>query len=205
MRKQKDIYLKTKRLFDVAFASFCWFVASPFLSAVALAIKVTSPGPIFYKWKVVGEDGRYFTSYKFRSMYENADELKEKLLSQNEMSGPVFKITEDPRVTPLGRILRKCSLDELPQLWSVMKGDMSLVGPRPPLQSEYEQFSDWQKQKLCVKPGITCLWQVCGRNDISDFNEWVRLDLEYIQKRSLKLDLKILLETLKCVTNGTGK
>jgi lipopolysaccharide/colanic/teichoic acid biosynthesis glycosyltransferase len=138
-------------------------------------------------------------------MYKDADETKARLVSQNEMIGPVFKLTNDPRVTPVGKFLRTFSLDELPQLWSVIKGDMSLVGPRPPLQSEYEQFTDWQKQKLTVKPGITCLWQTRGRNEIKDFNDWVKLDLEYIEKRSFWFDIKILLDTMKCVIKGTGK
>lgn len=172
---------------------------------VSLAVRLTSPGPAFYKWKVVGEKGRYFTGFKFRSMYQNADEIKAKLMAHNEMGGPVFKMTDDPRVTPLGRILRKFSIDELPQLWSVINDDMSLVGPRPPLQSEYEQFTDWQKQKLEVKPGITCIWQTTGRNDIRDFDEWVGLDLKYIQERNLKLDMRILLDTVKCALKGTGK
>lgn len=172
---------------------------------IALLVKLTSDGPVFYNWKVVGENGRNFTSYKFRSMYQDADRLKDKLMKDNEMKGPVFKLTNDPRITPVGKALRKYSLDELPQLWSVMKGDMSMVGPRPPLQSEYEHFTDWQKKKLAVKPGITCLWQTCGRNDISDFDEWVKLDLEYIDNRSLLMDIKILLDTVKCVIRGTGK
>jgi lipopolysaccharide/colanic/teichoic acid biosynthesis glycosyltransferase len=198
-------YLFLKRLFDVSLSCIILFLISPMLVFVAALIKITSLGSVFYQWKVVGKDGRYFTGYKFRSMYDNADEIKERLVSQNEMAGPVFKLTNDPRVTPVGRILRKVSLDELPQLWSVIKGDMSLVGPRPPLQSEYEQFSDWQKQKLKVKPGITCLWQTRGRNEIKDFNEWVKLDLEYIEKRNFWFDMKILLDTMKCVVKGTGK
>jgi lipopolysaccharide/colanic/teichoic acid biosynthesis glycosyltransferase len=131
--------------------------------------------------------------------------MKEQLLSKNEMSGPVFKMARDPRVTPLGRILRKLSLDELPQFWSVFKGDMSLVGPRPPLQNEWEQFSDWQKKKLSVKPGMTCLWQVSGRNEVKDLDEWVRLDLRYIENWSLWLDFKILLKTIPAVVLGKGR
>jgi lipopolysaccharide/colanic/teichoic acid biosynthesis glycosyltransferase len=138
-------------------------------------------------------------------MVVNADRLKEQLLEQNEMEGPVFKLKADPRVTGVGRILRKFSLDELPQLWSVFKGDMSLVGPRPPLQGEYAQFTEYQKQKLAVKPGITCLWQISGRNEIRNFDDWVRLDLEYIQTWSLWLDFKILLLTIPAVVRGTGR
>jgi lipopolysaccharide/colanic/teichoic acid biosynthesis glycosyltransferase len=138
-------------------------------------------------------------------MIANADELQPELLAQNEMTGPVFKLTRDPRVTKLGAWLRRYSLDELPQFYSVLKGDMSLVGPRPPLATEYAQFTDYQKQKLAVKPGITCLWQVSGRNRVSDFDEWVGLDLEYIRNWSLGLDLKILLKTAREVCIGSGR
>jgi lipopolysaccharide/colanic/teichoic acid biosynthesis glycosyltransferase len=186
-------------------SAFIGAILSPILLLIAIAVKLTSEGPVFHKWRVVGKSGRFFTGYKFRSMYRNAEQLKGKLLDQNEMIGPVFKLNDDPRITPLGRFLRKYSLDELPQLWSVIKGDMSLVGPRPPLQSEYHKFTDWQRQKLSVKPGITCLWQIKGRNEISDFNDWVKLDLEYIQRRTFWLDVKILLGTAKVVIKGTGR
>ena len=152
---------------------------------LAFLVGLSSSGPIFYRWKVIGSGGRPFTGYKFRSMVVNADALRDELASRNEMTGPVFKIANDPRITKVGDWLRKYSLDELPQLYSVLKGDMSLVGPRPPLVTEYEQFTEYQKQKMGVKPGITCLWQVSGRNQISDFDEWVRLDLEYISRWSL--------------------
>jgi lipopolysaccharide/colanic/teichoic acid biosynthesis glycosyltransferase len=193
-----------KRIFDVAVSGILLVLLSPILGAVALGIKLTSPGPILYPWRVVGKDGRFFDSHKFRSMVPNADALKEQLMASNEMRGPVFKMQRDPRITPIGRLLRKYSLDELPQLWSVFKGDMSLVGPRPPLQSEYVRFTDAQKGKLAVKPGITCLWQVSGRNQISDFDDWVRLDLEYIRTWSFWLDVKILLLTLPAVVRGRG-
>jgi lipopolysaccharide/colanic/teichoic acid biosynthesis glycosyltransferase len=193
-----------KRIFDVAVSGILLVLLSPILGAVALGIKLTSPGPILYPWRVVGKDGRFFDSHKFRSMVPNADALKEQLMASNEMRGPVFKMQRDPRITPIGRVLRKYSLDELPQLWSVFKGDMSLVGPRPPLQSEYVRFTDAQKGKLAVKPGITCLWQVSGRNQISDFDDWVRLDLEYIRTWSFWLDVKILLLTLPAVVRGRG-
>ena len=198
-------YLALKRMLDFGASSLVWLLLSAPLCLISVLVKTTTPGPVFYKWKVVGEGGRYFCSYKFRSMYENADEIKARLLARNEMTGPVFKLTNDPRVTPAGRILRKYSLDELPQLWSVIKGDMSLVGPRPPLQTEYEQFTEWQKKKLAVKPGMTCLWQTCGRNDIADFDEWVKLDLEYIEKRGFWFDMKILVDTVRGVVRGTGK
>ena len=197
--------LTIKRVLDVLVAGAALVVAFPLLVSIGVAVKLTSPGPVFYPWRVVGLGGVPFLSYKFRSMYENADQRKAQLLARNEMSGPVFKISNDPRVTSLGRFLRKHSLDELPQLWSVVKGDMSLVGPRPPLVTEYEQFTDFQKLKLAVKPGITCLWQVNGRNDVKDFDEWVKLDLEYIRSWSLWLDIKILLKTFTAVLAGTGK
>lgn len=193
-----------KRALDVAVAALGLLVSSPLLAAIALAVKLSSPGPALYRWRVMGEGGRPFVGYKFRTMVANADELRTQLQANNEMSGPVFKMRNDPRITPLGRFLRRTSLDELPQLWSVLKGDMSLVGPRPPLQSEYPLFTKWQRQKLAVKPGITCLWQISGRSDIQDFDEWVRLDLEYIRGWSLWLDLKILLRTIPAVLRGRG-
>lgn len=199
-----DWQLGVKRVLDVVIAGTALVVLSPALAGIALLVKTTSPGPVFYRWRVVGKGGRPFTGYKFRTMVVNADALKARLLAANEMSGPVFKMRRDPRITPVGRILRKFSFDELPQLWSVLKGDMSLVGPRPPLQTEYAQFTEYQKQKLAVTPGITCFWQISGRNDIRDFDEWVRLDLEYIRSWSLALDLKILLKTIPAVLAQRG-
>jgi len=160
---------------------------------------------VLYPWRVVGRSGQRFVGYKFRSMVANADELKPQLLRQNEMTGPVFKLTRDPRITALGGWMRRYSFDELPQLYSVLVGDMSLVGPRPPLESEFVQFTDFQRQKLAVKPGITCLWQVSGRNRVHDFDDWVRLDLEYIRTWSLILDFQILARTLREVLRGSGK
>jgi lipopolysaccharide/colanic/teichoic acid biosynthesis glycosyltransferase len=153
----------------------------------------------------MGLYGKPFTGYKFRTMVADADELKPRLAEHNEMTGPVFKMYDDPRITPLGKFLRKYSFDEFPQLWSVIKGDMSLVGPRPPLQSEYCQFTEWQKQKLFVKPGITCLWQINGRHKVNEFDHWVELDLKYIRERSFWLDLKILAKTIPVVLRGTGQ
>ena len=196
--------LVVKRLVDIVGSGSLFLATSPLLGSITLAVKLSTPGPVFYRWQVVGQGGHPFTGYKFRTMVVNADELKAQLAAANEMTGPVFKMRDDPRITPIGRFLRKYSLDELPQLWSVVKGDMSLVGPRPPLQTEYAQFTDWQKQKLSVKPGMTCLWQVFGRNDIRDFDEWVRLDLDYIRNWSLWLDLKILVETIPAVIRARG-
>jgi lipopolysaccharide/colanic/teichoic acid biosynthesis glycosyltransferase len=178
---------------------------SPLLLVLAAAVRLTSPGPVFYRWRVVGQHGRRFVGYKFRSMVADADARKAGLLCQNEMRGPVFKLTRDPRITPVGAWMRRYSLDELPQLYSVLAGDMSLVGPRPPLESEYVRFTSFQRQKLWVRPGITCLWQVGGRNRVRDFDDWVRLDLAYIRDWSLALDGLILLRTAAEVFRGSGK
>jgi lipopolysaccharide/colanic/teichoic acid biosynthesis glycosyltransferase len=197
--------LAAKRGIDVLGSSLLLLLLLPVFLIFAVAIKFSSTGPVFYRWRVVGQSGRPFVSYKFRSMVANADALRSQLVSLNEMGGPVFKMTHDPRVTKVGYWMRRYSLDELPQLYSVLTGDMSLVGPRPPLVTEYAQFTEFQKQKLAVKPGITCLWQVGGRNQVSDFDEWVRLDLDYIRSWSLSLDMKILLQTVKEVLSASGK
>jgi len=204
-RWDQPLQLICKRALDVLFSGVLLVLVAPLVLLLGILVKLTSPGPMFYQWRVVGKGGRRFTGYKIRSMVVDADELKSQLEHRNEMSGPVFKVEGDPRVTPLGHWMRRYSLDELPQFYSVFRGDMSLVGPRPPLYSEYERFTEYQKQKLAVKPGITCLWQISGRNKISDFNEWVRLDLEYIRCWSLWLDLRILLKTCGAVLTGSGK
>jgi lipopolysaccharide/colanic/teichoic acid biosynthesis glycosyltransferase len=196
--------VRCKRVIDVIISGTMLVVLAPLFLVLACAVKLTSRGRVFYRWRVVGKGGEPFLGYKFRSMYENADELKAQLEPDNEMGGPVFKLTNDPRLTKVGAWMRRYSLDELPQLWSVFKGDMSLVGPRPPLQTEWVKFSDWQKLKLSVKPGITCLWQVSGRNTIKTLDEWVKLDLEYIQRWSLWLDFKILVRTIPAVITGRG-
>lgn len=199
-------YRFVKRAMDLAGAAILLLLLLPLLVMVASAVKAGSPRDHFlYRWRVVGLGGRPFTGYKFRSMVANAEELEFALLPLNEMKGPAFKLTNDPRITPVGRFLRKFSLDELPQLWSVIKGDMSLVGPHPPLQTEWDLFEPWHRRKLTVKPGITCLWQVKGRGRIQDFDDWARLDLEYVDNWSLWLDLKILLLTVPAVVGGTGK
>lgn len=194
-----------KRILDIIVSSSLLLLLSPLFAIIAVAVKLTSTGPVFYRWRVVGRNGWPFTGYKFRSMCADADLLKEQLERFNEMCGPVFKLTNDPRVTKLGAWMRRHSVDELPQLYSVLKGDMSLVGPRPPLVTEYTRFNEFQKQKLVVKPGITCLWQIKGRNEVKDFDEWVKLDLEYIRRWSPKLDLWILLKTAGEVFAGSGK
>ena len=167
---------------------------SPVILITAIAIKIESKGPIMFSQTRVGKDGSHFKMYKFRSIVNNAEELKEKLLSQNEMSGPMFKMKEDPRITKVGKFIKKTSIDELPQLFNVIKGDMSLVGPRPNLPKEVAQFSDYHKLKLKAKPGLTCYWQVMGRNSIG-FEEWMELDIKYIRERSIRLDLKLIFIT----------
>jgi lipopolysaccharide/colanic/teichoic acid biosynthesis glycosyltransferase len=194
---------RLKRLVDIAASASLLTVLSPGLAAIALAVYFSGGSPVLYRWQVVGQHGRHFTSYKFRTMVRDADALKAQLLVANEMRGPVFKMRRDPRVTPVGRLLRY-SLDELPQLWSVLRGDMSLVGPRPPLRSEYRLFTPGRRQKLAVKPGIICLWQISGRNEINDFDAWLQLDLEYIQNWSHWLDLKILVQTIPAVLRARG-
>ena len=172
---------------------------------VALLIKLTSPGPVLFRQKRSGLNGRPFTMFKFRTMGTDAEQRKQELAAFNEMSGPVFKIAKDPRITPIGRILRKFSLDEFPQLYNVLRGDMSLVGPRPLPEYEVKRFDDVaHRRRLSVKPGLTCLWQVSGRNEVKNFEDWVRLDLRYIDNWSIWLDLKILLRTIPVVLLGTG-
>ena len=186
--------------------SFVVLVAGWWVFAIlALLIKVTSPGPVLFRQMRSGINGRPFTLYKFRTMVTNAEQLKHELAAMNEMSGPVFKITNDPRVTPIGKFLRKYSLDELPQFFNVLRGEMSLVGPRPLPVDEVKRFNDLaHRRRLSVKPGLTCLWQISGRNNVSDFQDWVRLDLEYIDNWSIWLDLSILSRTLPAVLAGTG-
>jgi exopolysaccharide biosynthesis polyprenyl glycosylphosphotransferase len=177
----------------------------PVIPIIALAIKLFSPGPVLFRQQRSGLNGAPFTLYKFRTMVTNAEQFKHELEAMNEMRGPVFKVTNDPRVTPLGKILRRYSLDELPQLFNVLRGEMSLVGPRPLPVDEVRRFNDLaHRRRLSVKPGITCLWQIQGRNQISDFKDWVRLDLEYIDNWSLWLDIKILLRTVPAVFIATG-
>jgi exopolysaccharide biosynthesis polyprenyl glycosylphosphotransferase len=197
--------LFVKRLIDVTAASILLVGLSPLFAVIALALKLTNPRePVLYRWQVIGYKGRPFTGYKFRTMVADADRRRTELMHLNEMSGPVFKIKADPRITRLGAVLRKFSLNELPQLWSVFTGDMSLVGPRPAGAWEIGQYEDWHKRKLTFRPGITCLWQVRGRNKISQFDDWVRMDLEYIDHWSLWLDFKILFRTVWVVAAGSG-
>lgn len=196
-------YLFIKRTMDIALSTIGLILCIPLFTAVAIAIKRDSPGPVIFKQQRVGKDGKKFTMYKFRTMVVNAEEILDELLGKNEADGPVFKIKEDPRVTKLGKWLRKTSIDELPQLWNVLKGNMSLVGPRPPLEREVVQYDNYQRQRLSVKPGITCYWQVSGRSNIT-FDEWVELDIKYIHEQSLWTDIKLLFKTIGAVLRKDG-
>lgn len=194
-----------KQMLDLTLACLLLLLSSIPLLLVALAIKFTSPGPVLFRQRRCGLNGRPFTMLKFRSMVSDAEQRKQELASLNEMGGPVFKVTNDPRVTGVGRFLRKYSLDELPQLLNVLRGEMSMVGPRPLPVDEVERFDDpAHRRRLSVKPGLTCLWQISGRNNVRDFKDWVRLDLEYIDNWSLWLDFKILWRTIPVVLAGTG-
>lgn len=189
-------YLFTKRFIDMVGALVGIICLSPLFLLVAIFIKVEdSSGPVFFKQKRIGKDGETFYMYKFRSMVCNAEELKKALLRQNEVSGPVFKIKHDPRVTKVGSFIRKTSIDELPQLLNVLKGEMSLVGPRPPLPDEVEKYTPYEMKRLSVTPGLTCYWQVNGRSNIG-FEEWVYLDLKYIRERNTFIDIKLILKTV---------
>ena len=190
-----SFYEAIKRLIDIICSFMGLLAFSPLFIIIAIIIKFTSKGPVFFSQKRVGKYGREFDMYKFRSMVVNAEELKEKLAAQNEMSGPMFKMKDDPRVTKVGKFIRKTSIDELPQLWNILKGDMSLVGPRPSLPKEVAQFEDWMYKRLEVKPGLTCYWQVSGRNNI-DFEDWMKLDVKYVEERNLWIDIKLICKTV---------
>lgn len=194
-----------KQLIDFVGAAVLLVLLLPVFAIIALLIKLTSPGPVLFRQLRCGLNGKPFTMYKFRTMVTDAEQRKQELAVFNEMSGPVFKMTNDPRVIPVGRFLRKYSLDELPQLYNVLRGEMSLVGPRPLPVAEVKCFDELShRRRLSVKPGLTCLWQIMGRNKVADFKEWVRLDLEYIDNWSLWLDLKILLKTIPAVLRAEG-
>lgn len=193
--KNNKFYLISKRFIDIIFSLIGILLLFPVFFIVAVLIKLEDrKGPIIFKQVRVGEGGKEFRIYKFRSMIENAEELKLLLLNQNEASGPVFKIKQDPRVTKFGRIIRRTSLDELPQLINVLKGEMSLVGPRPPLPEEVEKYSSYEKQRLSVRPGLTCYWQVNGRSDTT-FEQWIEMDLKYINERNIFIDIKLIYKT----------
>jgi len=193
-----------RRILDIVLAAVIFVICGPlFMLPTAILIKLTSRGPILFKQIRCGLNGRQFVMYKFRSMVDNAEQFRVELEALNEMDGPVFKFSRDPRVTPFGKFIRRFSIDELPQIFNVLRGDMSLVGPRPPLPQEVARYERWQRRRLSMKPGMTCLWQISGRNEVS-FEDWMKLDLTYIDNWSLLLDLKILLKTVPVVLLGRG-
>lgn len=194
-RKESTLYKVSKRALDVIASFLGLVILSPILLIVAILIKLESKGPAIFAQSRIGLNGKEFKMYKFRSMVQNAEELKEKLAKQNEMSGPMFKMKNDPRVTKVGKFIRKTSIDELPQLLNILKGDMTLVGPRPSLPREVEKFESWMLKRLEVKPGLTCYWQVSGRNNI-DFYEWMKLDLKYVNDMGFWLDIKLIFKTV---------
>lgn len=198
-----DGALAVKRVIDIVFSFFLLLICAPVMGLIALGIRLFDKGPVVFSQTRVGQNGRCFTFYKFRSMIQDAEQQGESLAHLNEMSGPVFKIKEDPRITPIGRLLRRTSMDELPQLWNVLRGEMSLVGPRPPLPTEVARYERWQLRRLSMKPGLTCIWQVSGRSEV-DFESWMRQDLEYIDNWSLSLDFKLLVQTVPAVLSGSG-
>ena len=192
--KVSIIYLFSKRAIDIVGSIVGLVLLSPILLIVAIAIKLESKGSIIFSQKRIGLKGKEFKMYKLRSMVEDAEKLKKDLMKNNEMSGPMFKMKDDPRVTRVGKFIRKTSIDELPQLVNVLKGDMSLVGPRPSLPKEVKKFKPWMKKRLEVKPGLTCFWQVSGRNNI-DFEDWMKLDIKYVEERSFLVDIKLIFKT----------
>lgn len=195
---------KIKRIFDIILSLLFLIIFSPIFIFTALAIVIEDPGSVFYSQKRVGKDGQHFDFYKFRSMVMNADQMKDKLLDQNESGGVIFKMKKDPRITKVGSFIRRFSIDELPQLFNVLKGDMSLVGPRPPLPREVAEYTLDDRKRLHVIPGITCIWQVSGRSEIP-FDEQVKMDMAYIEEsRNFFNDIKLLLKTVKAVLSGSG-
>ncbi|MCC4399659.1 sugar transferase [Limosilactobacillus reuteri] len=201
--KSRFMYHSIKRIFDFMAAICGVIILSPVMLVIAILIKVEDHGPVFYKQVRVGKNGKTFKMYKFRSMFVNADQMLAKLKEQNDVEGPMFKMRDDPRVTKIGHFIRKHSLDELPQFLNVIKGDMSLVGPRPPLPSEVAEYSDYDKQRLYVTPGCTGLWQATERNEVG-FNEMVQLDIQYIQRASFMFDLWIIWKTVEIIIKPNG-
>lgn len=193
-KESKSVYKLSKRILDIICSFIGLLLLSPILLIVGILIKLESKGPVVFTQKRIGKDEKEFNMYKLRSMVVNAEEIKEKLKEKNEMSGPMFKMKDDPRITKIGRFIRKTSIDELPQLVNVLKGEMSLVGPRPSLPDEVKEFEPWMLKRLDVKPGLTCYWQVMGRNNI-DFEDWMKLDVKYVNERSFGLDIKLIFKT----------
>lgn len=193
--ERSSLYEIIKRTIDIVISGIALIILSPVLLVVGICIKLESKGPIFFSQKRVGLNGEEFNMFKLRSMVVNAEELKEKLTSQNEMAGPMFKMKDDPRITNVGKFIRKTSIDELPQLFNILRGEMSLVGPRPSLPNEVKEFEPWMLKRLEVKPGLTCYWQVMGRNTIQ-FEDWMRLDVKYVNERNLWIDIKLIFKTV---------
>lgn len=202
---EKPVYLAVKRCFDIVFSLLCIIVFTIPILFVMLLIVIDSPGasPIYTQYRV-GKNGRVFKFYKLRSMVPEADQMLDSLLDQNEMEGPAFKISNDPRITRVGRVIRKTCIDELPQLWNILKGDMSFVGPRPPLPREVEQYNVFQRNRLSVVPGLTCYWQIQPNRNSLTFDKWLELDLKYIEERNVKTDLMIIFKTVGAVLNMEG-
>ena len=192
--EQRGVYEFLKRAVDIICSLIGLIVLMPILVIVAILIRIESKGSIIFLQDRVGKDGIVFKMYKFRSMVIDAEKLKEKLANENERTGPMFKIKNDPRITKVGKIIRKTSIDELPQLINILKGEMTIVGPRPSLPNEVKKFEEWMLKRLNVKPGLTCYWQVLGRNDI-EFNEWMVLDIKYVKERNIIIDVKLILKT----------
>lgn len=201
---EKPVYEFCKRIFDVVMCSFALIVLSPLFLVIAILIKLEDGGNIIYGSTRLTKDEKEFQMYKFRSMRVDADKYLDELMDQNEMTGPVFKIAKDPRITKIGHFIRKTSIDELPQLVNILKGDMSIIGPRPPLPREVAQYTPYQMHRLDVKTGLACYHEAYGRSDNPDFDEWVEQDLRYIQERSMWVDIKVILMTIKVVLTGKG-
>ncbi len=201
--EHKPYQLAIKRIIDICASAVALIVLSPLMLVVAIAIKLTSRGPVLFRQERVGQYGRTFNMLKFRSMVIDAESLQQRLMAQNEQSGPVFKITHDPRITRVGRFIRKYSFDELPQLVNVLRGEMTIVGPRPPVPGEVAKYEPWQRRRLSVRPGLTCLWQISGRNAIP-FQRWMYMDMQYIDHWSLRQDLELILKTVPVVLTGKG-
>lgn len=202
--KRKPIYEFFKRVFDIVMCLFALIILSPLFLVIAILIKAEDGGKIVYKSTRLTKNGKEFGMYKFRSMIPNADKLKDSLMDQNEVKGPAFKMKDDPRITKIGKFIRKTSIDELPQLINILKGDMTIIGPRPPLPQEVAQYTPYQMHRLDVKTGLACYHEVEGRSDTTDFDEWVEQDLRYIRERSMWTDIKIIFLTIKVVLTGQG-
>ncbi len=200
---QKPFYEFIKRIFDITFSLLSIILLSPFFLIIAIAIKLCDHGKVMYVSDRVGKNGKIFKFYKFRSMCIGAENMRAELMKYNEMDGPVFKIKNDPRITKVGKFIRKYSIDELPQLVNILKGDMSIVGPRPPLLDEVAQYTDYHRQRLMVTPGLTCFWQAYGRSDLS-FEDWVDMDMKYIKRRSISLDISLIIRTVYAVIFKRG-